>query len=261
MESPLLFADWAVAVVVIVVAPLLIRLDRWWVFPAVGAGMGALVALVFGTASSSAAASVVLLAFWIPVVAVIVGYCQNPTARSLTVAGIWLAFAVWVFRALPSSSDTLWFAALVLPVMFLFLLVSIVAYQKGAVDAAARGRTTIELNGLLMIFAASLEYPDKHVGLYVLIAGAVFCFLGLWGLLWPAGSPVVVPPTGVQPPAGAAPSASPVPGTSASTAPPRQYCPSCGSPNEGDSAFCRKCGRALGPPPTDRAGAPPQTPG
>jgi hypothetical protein len=254
---PIFYADCAVAVVAIVVAPLLVSLDRWWLFPVIGAVMGAMMALVLGSTSQNAAASVLLLGFLVPIGAVIVGYCRNPTARSLTVAGLWLAFVIWVLRALPFASDTLWFAAFVLPVMFLFLVTTIVAYQRGAVDAAARGRTTIELNGLLMFLAAAFAYPDRYIGLYVLIAGSVICFLGLWGLLLPPRVATTPVPKGAgQVQAGPTAPAVPPP-----QAPARQFCPSCGSDNEVDSAFCRKCGRAFAAAPTAPGGSPPRAPG
>jgi hypothetical protein len=256
---PFFYADCAVAVVVILIAPLLVGFNRWWLFPVVGAVIGAMMALVLGATSQSPAVSVLLLAFLVPIGAVIVGYCRNPTARSLTVAGLWLAFVVWVLRALPFASDTLRFAAFVLPVMFLFLVTTIVAYQRGAVDAAARGRTTIELNGLLMFLAAAFAYPDRDIGLYVLIAGSVICFLGLWGLLLPARTPTTPVPKAAeqgQVEAGPAAQGAPVP-----PKPARQFCPSCGSDNEGDSAFCRKCGRAFAAAPAGPSGAPPRAPG
>lgn len=243
MVSDLLYAGWVLAALLIVLAPRLAGLERWWVFPSVGAGVGAVIAATLGTLSHNGAASVFLLAFLVPVEAVIVGYCRNPKALGLTVAGLWLAFVVWVLRALPMASDTLRLAAFVLPVMFLFLLLTLVAYRKAATGPVSRGRATIELNGLLMFVAAAFAYPSRDVGLYLLIGAAVLCFVCMWGFLLSTRVPRAVEGAGLGEGGGSVvPSpAAPPP----SSAPGRQYCPSCGSDNEGDSAYCRRCGRGL----------------
>ena len=243
MVSELLYVGWAAAALVIVGAPLVAGLDRWWVFPLLGVVVGSVMAISLGTLSPAAATSVFLLAFLVPVEAILVGYCRNPAALNLTVAGLWLAFVAWVVRALPFSADTLRLAAFVLPVMFLFLLLTIVAYQKAGAGAIARGRVTIELTGVLIFVAAAFAYPARDVALYLVVAGAVLGFTGMWGFLLATHLPRTsvgagsAPAPGEEVPTG--------PGPAVPTAPGRQYCPTCGSDNEGDSAFCRKCGRGL----------------
>jgi len=245
MVSDLLYGGWALAALVIVLAPLLAGLERWWVFPSIGAGIGAVMAVTLGTLSQSGAASVFLLAFLIPIEAAIVGYCRNPKSLSLglTVAGLWLAFVVWTLRALPMSSDPFRLAAFVLPVMFLFLLLTIVAYRKAGTHPISRAQATLELNGLLMFVVGAFAYPSRDVGLYVLIAGAVLCFVGMWGFLLTTRFPRSTVGAGGGGAQGEA--AVPPPVGPPSFAPGRQYCPACGADNEGDSAYCRKCGRGL----------------
>jgi hypothetical protein len=250
------YADWAIAVLVIFLASVFIALGRWWVFPVVGAVIGTCDALILGTLSHSPTTSVLLVAFLVPIEAALVGYCQNPTAFNLTITGLWLAFVIWVLHVLPSSSsDTLRLSAFVLPVMFLFLLLTIVAYRKGSVSSASRGIATIELHGVLMFVAAAFAFsgsPD-YPALALLIVGTVLGFLGVWGIL-PAfpSIPGAVEKASEPVPAPGAPAAAPR--APAPSPPGRQYCPSCGSDNEGDSAFCRKCGRALAPAPAAAAG-------
>jgi len=244
MNFPFYDLGWAIAAVVVLLAPLLVGLDRWWVFPAVGAGIGCVDAVVLGAVSRSATAIVLLLAFLVPVQAVIVGYCRNPTALNLTVAGLWISFLLWVLRALRLTSSPLGLSAYILPVMFLFLVVTIAAYQKGSSSPGARGRATLELNAALMFVVVGFAYPDKEISLYLLVAGMVLCFLGVWGLL-----PQVLQPRSPSTGAPQRPGAQAGP-PSAGPSPPdagRQYCPSCGAENEGDSVFCRKCGRGLAP--------------
>jgi hypothetical protein len=251
MTSLLFYPDWAIAVLVILLAPTVVALRRWWVFPILGGCIGGLDAIILGTRSTSPAASVLLIAFLVPIQAAIVGYCRNETALHFTVAGLWLAFVVWVLRALPMSSDTLRFSAFVLPATFLFLLLTFVVYQMGNTDADARGRSTIELNGVLMFIASAFAYPYGDVSLYLLVVGTLLGFLGLWGLFLFFQKPKAVaerPPEPGPTQAVAAP-----PGPTASSAG-RQYCPSCGSDNERDSAYCRKCGRTLVRVPPSSAG-------
>jgi hypothetical protein len=254
------YADWAVALIVIFLASAFLAFDRWWLFPVVGAIIGAFDALILGTLSANPAVSVVLVALLVPIEAALVGYCRNPTAFKLTVAGLWLVFVIWLLHVLPLSSDALKLALFVLPVMFLFLLLTIAAYRKVNVSANSRGLATIELHGVLMFAAAAFAFSRSpaYPALGLLIVGTVLGFLGLWSIL-PA-FPMPPGPVEKGPEPVPAPTAPTTPGGPAPSRAGLQYCSSCGSDNAGDSSFCRKCGRALSPPPSVAAGTVRQVP-